>query len=650
MRIRIIFTLVLLCGLATNLLSQNNDNDNKWKRAMDLLDNHYYREALNILESLMDDESYRKDCEDVIEHEIKPKMAYITCKTQNGVVIDEQFKLGCIAVDTLLYIKSNYNWDIQSFTHGVKVEKKGKGKLRILIQEDNKGLSEKVDTVVLSSGSFPNKVVREIRIVQEAHPAYLRPSTKSLSFTADSLLSSEITVYTNHTSSQWGVCNYDEQWCCVECDSNNIKITVKENTSVENRETRIEVNSILDSRLNFIVNITQTAGDAELLLTKQDLEFPADSVVPQYVRVSSNTRWHISDFPTWAVVERVGSSDSIRVLCYENLTGVEREANINVKSGNKILPIHLRQMAKSILFSKRNVLAGRNISFGLSAGYLFPFVNSSSSGNYTGSVINYSLGNGEENVRYCSGSGFTMNAIVDFRVYRNWYIKTGIDFAYIKYENSFNADVDRTFNKVLNTVYKGTFQNDFNESYEFGFINIPVMASHRFVFDDWNNVQVDFGPVVSFALSGKMSFEGNSNSDNVYPHSVNNYNEIGPAIGNRTSEYTRYTGEMNLFDTKVNCTTTSTVGGMSKDYLNEYSAVAAPFKRVNLALRFGVVYECAGVQVGLVYTQMLTNMANRDFWDSRRLPLFGKTSDVLMAGYKHMINTLEIKLGYVFRY
>ena len=89
---------------------------------------------------------------------------------------------------------------------------------------------------------------------------------------------------------------------------------------------------------------------------------------------------------------------------------------------------------------------------------------------------------------------------------------------------------------------------------------------------------------------------------------------------------------------------------MSKDYLNEYQAVAAPYKRVNLGLRVGAVYEYAGIQLGLAYTQMLTNMANESFWNSGRLPIFGQTSDVLMAGYKHRISALEIKVGYVFRY
>ena len=234
-------------------------------------------------------------------------------------------------------------------------------------------------------------------------------------------------------------------------------------------------------------------------------------------------------------------------------------------------------------------------------------------------------------------------------MYKNWYIKTGVDYTHLQYTNSFNADVDRSVAQGFNVVYQGTFQNTFKEKYKFDFISIPVLASYRFVFDKRNNLQVDLGPVLNFAVNGKMSFEGNSNSDNVLPHSVI-YGETGPIIGNRSSEYMRYTGEMNLFDTKVTNTTTSSVGGMSKDFLNEYTAVAAPYNRVSLGLRVGATYEYAGIQVGVAYTHMVTNMANDSFWNSGRLPVFGQTSDVLMAGYKHRINTLELKVGYIFRY
>ena len=278
-----------------------------------------------------------------------------------------------------------------------------------------------------------------------------------------------------------------------------------------------------------------------------------------------------------------------------------------------------------------------------------PFVNSTSSGTYTGSVINYSLGNSNEDVNYSSQTGFTIGAVLDLRVYKNWYIKTGVDYTHLQYTNSFNADVDRSVAQGFNVVYQGTFQNTFKEKYKFDFISIPVLASYRFVFDKRNNLQVDLGPVLNFAVSGKMKFEGNSNSDNVFPHSVI-YGETGPIIGNRSSEYMRYTGEMNLFDTKVTNTTTSSVGGMSKDYLNEYTAVAAPYNRVSLGLRVGATYEYAGIQVGVAYTHMVTNIANDSFWNSGRLPIFGQTSDVLMAGYKHRINTLELKVGYIFRY
>lgn len=76
---------------------------------------------------------------------------------------------------------------------------------------------------------------------------------------------------------------------------------------------------------------------------------------------------------------------------------------------------------------------------------------------------------------------------------------------------------------------------------------------------------------------------------------------------------------------------------------------SAPLKKFNCGLRIGVAYEWAGLSVGLSYTQMLTNMANKNYWENERFTVLNH-SDVTMKGYKQRINSLELKLAYTLRY
>ena len=456
-----------------------------------------------------------------------------------------------------------------------------------------------------------------------------------------------------NTNTKWNA--KDGGWYKVvsdENDSTRMVIIVDKNTKNEDRNGTIVVHSESGDTYDEM-EIHQFANESRIFA-------PVDSIIQfRAVRdtvyvpiITDNPTWTESDHPSWCESKRVSpTSDSLMIIVVPNENYISREGFVNVKSNDRVASIWIRQEASEIpdIFAKK-VLGGRNISLGFTTGYMMPFVNSTSSGTYTGSVINYSLGDNNEDVNYSSQTGFSVGAVLDLRAYKNWYIKTGVDYTHLQYTNSFNADVDRNVEQGFNVVYQGIFQNSFKEKYKFDFFSIPVLASYRFVFDKRHNLQVDLGPVLNVAVNGKMSFEGNSNSDDVYPHSFI-YGETGPIIGNRSSEYMRYIGEINLFDTKITNTTTSSIGGMHRDFLNGTNVVAAPFNRISLGLRVGVTYEYAGLQFGLTYTCMLTNMANSRFWESKRLPIFDfDGSNVLMAGYKHRINTLELKVGYIFRY
>lgn len=539
-------------------------------------------------------------------------------------------------------VESSGDWGVKGRSDIINVTKKNSKTLTVSSVAANTSTKSRKTSVTVECG----EVTRTITIEQDGVPEVLEYKSKYMNVPYKG---GRFVVELN-TNTKWKVDYAD--WYKVaqdENDSTRMVIIVDSNTKNEDRNGTIIVRSEEGSAYDEM-EIHQYANESRIFSPVDSIiHFTAKGDTIYVPIISDNPKWTESDRPSWCTSNKMNDS-ILMVTVVPNDNYLSREGFVNIKSNDRVSSIWIRQDASEMPdFMSKNILGGRNISFGLSAGYVMPFVNSTSSGTYTGSVINYSLGNSNEDVNYSSQSGFSIGAVLDLRVYKNWYIKTGVDYAHLQYTNSFNADVDRSVAQGFNVVYQGTFQNSFKEKYKFDFISLPVLASYRFVIDKRNNLQVDLGPVLNFAVKGKMSFEGNSNSDNVLPHSVI-YGETGPIIGNRSSEYMRYTGEMNLFDTEVTNTTTSSVGGMSKDFLNEYTAVAAPYNRVSLGLRVGATYEYAGIQVGVAYTHMLTNMANNSFWNSGRLPIFGQTSDVLMAGHKQRINTLELKVGYIFRY
>lgn len=570
------------------------------------------------------------------------KMTSSSGAKQPYIIVPSLIYLPAGTEEQTITVESSGQWGARGRSDIIRVSKKNSKTLTVSSVSANTSTKPRRSSVTVECG----EVTRTITVEQDGVPEVLEYKSKYMNVP---YVGGRFVIDIN-TNTKWKV-DYADWYKVIsdESDSTKMVILVDKNIKNEDRSGTIVVRSESGDTYDEM-EIHQYANESKIFA-------PIDSIIQIraygdtiYVPIiTNNPTWTESDRPSWCMAKK-SSQDTLMIIVSPNENYISREGFVNIKSNDRVAGIWIRQEASEMpdIFAKK-VLGGRNISIGLTAGYVIPFVSSTSSGTYTGSVINYSLGNNNENVNYGSETGFTVGAVLDLRVYKNWYVKTGIDYTHLQYTNSFNADVERSVAQGFNVVYQGTFQNTFKEKYMFDFISIPVLASYRFVFDKRNNLQVDLGPVLNFAVNGKMSFEGNSNSDNVLPHSVI-YSETGPIIGNRSSEYMRYTGDMNLFDTKVTNTTTSSVGGMSKDFLNEYSAAAAPYNRISLGLRLGVTYEYAGIQIGLAYTQMLTNMANSSFWNSSRLPIFGKTSDVLIAGYKHRINTLELKVGYIFRY
>ena len=176
-------------------------------------------------------------------------------------------------------------------------------------------------------------------------------------------------------------------------------------------------------------------------------------------------------------------------------------------------------------------------------------------------------------------------------------------------------------------------------------IEVPILASYRFKLNNISHLQVNLGPVINFGVSAKMKFSGNSDSETmrIYNSATNQ-----PSNNSYYNRHTAVNTEFNLYQPCVYWEEMYTEGNdAAAPHHDEFQE--SPFNRVNVGLRAGVAYEWAGISFGLCYTQMLSNMANKNYWEQERWTVLNH-SDVTMKGYKHRLNTLELKLGYTFRY
>ncbi len=539
-----------------------------------------------------------------------------------------------------IIINSNpIKWTAEVISGNVQEIKRDGNQLLIVTLPNNSKLEKKISVIKVTAGSMS----KNINVIQEPAPEVLHSSSEEISPSNKGELY-QIEITSNYE--QWTV-ESSSKWLTAEKSGNLLNIKVNPNTETASRKASIRIQG---KERSLDIHINQRSGDEKIAFSQNSLYFPVEGDA-QTIAVHTNAdNWYIGNSPDWCRVEKI-AKDSIRIMTYRNTSdNITREASININTELQSQSIRVFQDAKpyvpEYVFSK--ILKGRNISFGIHTGYLMPLVQTSSTGTFTGSIINYSLGNEIENASYSDQSGFCVGAIADFRLYKNLYFKTGLDYTYIKYSNLFNGKVTRHLTPTLYDVAIGDFQNSFKEKYAFSFMEIPLLASYRFVLSDESNIQMDAGPVLSLAINSKMKLSGNSDSEEIYNHIIQD-NQIGAVYGNPFAQHIRYNGEMNLYENRFFYTNTYSTG-MSSDIDSEVQTAANPFNRLNMGVRIGIIYELAGFQLGVAYTYMLTNMANEKFWNSDRIPIFNQRSDVLMSGYRHGLGSLQFKIGYVFRY
>ena len=301
----------------------------------------------------------------------------------------------------------------------------------------------------------------------------------------------------------------------------------------------------------------------------------------------------------------------------------------------------LTSFADSLFFNRQ--LGGRRLSFGVTAGYLMPNVSVSSGGEYSGSAINYGKGSSEENANFSSASGFTIGLLADYRLYKNLYLMAGVNYNYMKFKNKqsgiFYDDIWYA-NEAI--ICKGDYTYDFVEDYTMHSIEIPLQLSYRFVLSKYGSLHINAGGYLNYGLSAKLKLNGTQLGEGYLYQRIGE--EPGSIIEPMDNKSSTYYANIDLYS-KVQSFT-------ADNNPNEYAIISekSPLKRVNYGLKFGVVYELKGFQIGANYNMMLSNMANAEYFEGNRLPIQLETGESLMKGYKQRINSIEIKLGYILRY
>lgn len=325
---------------------------------------------------------------------------------------------------------------------------------------------------------------------------------------------------------------------------------------------------------------------------------------------------------------------------------------VRLREGDEMkLNCRLTSYADSLFYNRQ--LGGKRVSLGVQAGYLLPFISTKSQGGFTGSMINYSFGDERENLKFRGQTGFTAGIIIDIRLIKNFYLTTGLDYSYVKYNNRFNSVLENAVIMSTNrNVYVGDQYNNYTETYTLHMMKLPVLVSYRFVITRYSSLHLNLGPWIEYGITGKMKLDGSSDaSGNIYNLSYTGSIDYSKPIGTFTNTNHK-NGEFDMYS-KSQAFSTITESGMNLGHKTEstFDFKESPLRRINCGIRLGATFELRGVQLGLRYDFQITNSANNAFWETARVPIFNnQIGSNNMAGYRHRIHSLGLTVGYVFRY
>lgn len=639
MRLKIVFILALFSLWGTQLAKSQSCRD-LYKEAKSFEKQGKLEKAKTKYQQVVNcgDKLYYADSKERIEwiERIlrKPDPVKPFSISENEVVIPYQGGQDVITVD------GNGSWkaNLIDCENGWCKIKKEKGKIYI-VSDANESNTERSCVVSISMGGKTKKVT----VKNEKAPEILIPSVENVTFPYNG----ETNTIEIHSNTDWEVKDVPG-WVVSSKEEGKITLTALVNENNIERKADIKIEGASKS---VIINIYQGAGLDHLAFSKNDIHFGPDGG-DEYINIYTDAEdWRFGDFPHWCQVTKV-ADNLLRVHCTPNdPININREASVNVTTGKQTLGINVSQEAKPFVAIIPDFgIGGRTISFGVSVGYINPVISTSSGGNYTGSVVNYALGDKDENASYSVSGGYNIGAFADIRLYKNFYLKTGLEFTLYSYTNDFSKNVERRI--LQNSLYYlgGTTENKYKEEYSINQLELPVLASYRIPTSRISHVQFNVGPVIYYGISYKMKLAGNTDTETLHAYKYTNLQFTNQPYNNAIySSHYAGNGELDLYGKYYEHTETYTMGN-NADIVKSYDLEDAPMNRLNFGLRFGTAFEYAGISLGIEYNLMLTNVANKNFWESNRLTIFDQTPGLVMSGYKQRNSYLGIKLAYTFRY
>lgn len=540
--------------------------------------------------------------------------------------------------DAVVTVNGGSSWKVSINSDWCTIRKSGSQ--IIISSKENTELNDRTTKIKVTSGTQFKTII----VTNEGAPEILRSSVENIMFPSEGETNT-VDIFAN---TNWEIKDIPE-WISVNKETGKVELTALANNQNVARKANVRIESPSNSVI--IINIFQGAGEEKLLFSKNELKFGPNGG-DEYIKVYTDAEdWKFGDFPHWCQLTRI-SNDSIKIHCAPNAPINEmREASINVTTGLQTLGINVSQEPRPMIVQMPDLgIGGRPLSFGITAGYLFPMISASSGGNFTGSPVNYALGNNKEEVSYSSGSGFVIGAHADTRLYKNFYLIACINYLHYSYENEFQSDVNRVMPQTSKYALVGNTQNKYLEEYTINTLEIPVLASYRLPINKKSHMQFNLGPVINYGLSAKMKLSGNTDSKTMHRYKVDGHQITNERydVYNYSMHYTG-NGELDLYGKNVSFYETHSEGN-NADINKDNTFEASPFKRIQFGARIGVTYEYSGISLGLEYNYMLTNLANKKFWEGDRWTVFDQTANTIMSGYKQRNNYLSVKLGYTFRY
>lgn len=504
----------------------------------------------------------------------------------------------------------------------------------------NESVDNRSTLITIKNGNGKTKTVE---VINDGAPEVLRSSAQNLVFTPNG----ETNVVDIDANTDWNISDVPG-WLHAIKGHDDIQFTATPNEENKDRIAQVKVET--PSRQEITINIIQGATLDSLAFNKNNLQFGPDGG-DEYIHVLTNADdWRFGDFPHWCQLERV-DDNTIRVHCTPNEpVDMPREASVNVTTGTQTLGINVFQAPRPIVhLIPTDGIGGRRISFGFAAGFVNPFISATSSSPTTFSPINYAQGNQKEQAGYSSSGGFSAAVYSDIRAYKNLYLNVGVNFLYYRYKNQLDGFLDIT-KPMSNQFYlRGEMLSSFKEDYSMMDLDIPVLVSYRVPITKKSHFQINAGPVLSLGLKSELDFSGKCNSEDMKAYKIIHGEMSSQLYDNYNhSSHLNYSGNLNMYsdETILKWYTSDGSNGHVED---PYKFTSAPYNRTNLTLRFGLGYEYMGISLNVSYQFMVTNMANRKFWDSDRWTIFNNSTQ-LMTGYSQRNNLLMVTLGYTFRY